>query len=638
MSLGGRARSWPGRVVLFVLGFDLLGLLLGGGTATVVGILAFFGVFLPSPGLSARAVIPIHIGALLALGGFTLAGVAQDGLAVLVGWLLVHRVWTGEGRSDARLTLLFGGLLLLLGCLRTESLAMAPVLIAQAFLLPAALMRVEVGQTLPIGLRSLATGAAVAGLAAGLFILLPRLNAGYLASTSASGAASEVMLGDDTTSSRNDQAVVMHLRVRTTDGAPVPGPFYVRGRGLDHFDGTRWAATLPAQRAPSPAAADAEAEVQLEPALGSVAFAPFETLAIQGIGQLLHDGDGAFFHHEGARGTRYVARIRRGPAPAPTLDRRAQQALSQLPDLDPRVAPLAQSIAPGETDPERLAAELERYLSGNYTYLATPPTPKGDALAAFLFERRTGHCEYFATALAVMLRTRGVPARLGTGYWSGELDTDGVSIVVRQANAHAWVEVPTSSGWRIYDASPVDGLPPVATPGLSAMISRLQDRWSRWIVDYDLGDQSGGLESIGRGAAALAGRPPPQWAAGTGLIVTLGMLVGAYVIAALAQLASGLLVVRKKSGPSDALARVAARGRRRLGSLGLRAADVPLGMLAAQVRPDLGEPLGRLAAAVYAGKYGDGDLKLSLAAARQADRDLGRAVRQRRDHPFEGLD
>ncbi|MSP54405.1 MAG: DUF3488 domain-containing protein [Myxococcales bacterium] len=627
-----------GRVGLFVVGFDLVGLLFGGGTATFVGALALLGVFLRPPRLSARAVIPIHIATLLALGGFTLAGVAQDGLAVLVGWLLVHRVWTGSGRNDARLVLLFGGLLLLLGCLRTESLTMAPVLIAQAFLLPAALMRIEVGQTLPIGLRSLATGAAVAGLAVGLFILLPRLNAGYLASASASGAANEVMLGDDTTSSRDDQAVVMHLRVRTRDGVPVPGPFYVRGRGLDHFDGTRWAATLPAQRPPSPADADTEAEVELEPALGSVAFAPFETLAIQGIGQLLHDGDGTFFHHEGARGTRYVARVRRGPGRAPSLDSQARAALSQLPDLDPRVVPLAQSIAPGETDPDRLAAELERYLSASYAYLATPPTPEGDALAAFLFERRTGHCEYFATALAVMLRARGVPARLGTGYWSGELDADGVSIVVRQANAHAWVEVPTPTGWRIYDASPVDGLPPVAPPGLSAMISRVQDRWSRWIVNYDLGDQSGGLESIGRGAAALAGRPPPQWAAGTGLIVTFTMLIGAYVLAALAQLASGLLVVRKRAGPSDALAKVAARARRRLGALGVRRADVPLGMLAAQIRPDLGEPLGRLAAAVYSGKYGGGDLKAALEAARRADQDLGRAVRKRRDHPFEGLD
>lgn len=616
-----------GPVVLLVLVLDLVGLMLGGGLAGAVGALALVATLAPRPRLSERGVLPFHVAALLALAGFGLADMPQEGLGVLVGWLLVHRLWTGAGRNDARLALLFGALLLLLGCLRTETIWMAPVLAALAFLLPAALLRIEVGDVLPMGVRSVVTGAVVAVLSAGLFVLLPRLNGGYLASGGGTGAGNEVMLGDDQENARDDQAIVLHVRVTDKAGLPVPGPFYVRGRGLDHFDGSRWTATLPAGRAPSPAASDAQADVELEPALGNVAFAPFEALSIEGIGQLLHDGDGTFFHHQGARGTRYLARIRRGPGAPPDLDGRAIQALSQLPDLDPRVVPLARSIAPSETDPVLVAGAIERYLSTEYTYLADPPSPAGDPLGEFLFERRTGHCEYFASALAVLLRVRGVPARLGTGYWSGELDETGERVIVRAAHAHAWVEVPTDTGWRVFDASPVDGLPPVNPPGVTAWLSRVQDTWSRWIVAYDLGDQSSGLESIGKGAAALTGQPTPQWAAGTGLLVTIAVVGAGYVLAALAQVVSGLVVLRERRAPRDALARVAARARSRLRTIGLNAPDVPLGMLVERVDPRAREALAEVADAVYAGRYGGADPAAARRRAVSADRELARVVK-----------
>ena len=616
-----------GPVVVLVLLLDLLGLALGGGIAGAVGVLGLVALLAPRPRLSPLRIMPLHVAALLGLAGFVLSSQPQEGLAVLVGWLLVHRVWTGAGRSDARLTLLFGSLLLLLGCLRTESVAMAPILVALAFLLPAALLRIEVGQIITLGARPAATGVVVGLVAGGLFVLLPRLHGGYLASGAKSGAASEVMLGDDQDNSRDDQAVVMRLRVTDRGGRPIPGPFYGRGRGLDHFDGARWTATLPAGRSPSPALSDAQAAVELEPALGNVAYAPFETLGIEGVGQLLHDGDGTFFHHQGARGTRYLARIRRGPGAPPDLDGRALQALSQLPDLDPRVAPLARSITPDERDPVRIARALEEYLSTTYTYLADPPPPIGDPLGTFLFERRTGHCEYFASALAVMLRVRGVPARLGTGYWSGELDETGDRIVVRTAHAHAWVEVPTAQGWQIFDASPMDGLPPINPPGLQAWISRVQDSWARWVVAYDLGDQSAGLESIGRTAASLAGRPVPQWAAGTGLMVTMGVLGAGYMLAALVQVVSGLMVVRRRSGPRDPLARIAFRARRRLQSIGVNAPDLPLGMLAERADPRVRTALSELVASIYAGRYGETDVETARASAVRADRELARVVK-----------
>lgn len=616
-----------GRVLLAVLALDLLALVMGGGVAGVVGGIALVGVLAPAPRLTVAATLPLHLVALLGLVALAAAGRTQDGLAVLVGWLLVHRAWTGQTRGDARLALLLGGLLLLLGCLRTESVAMAAVLLGTAALLPAALMRVEVGASLRYGVRSAGTGAAVVVLAAGIFLLLPRLNAGYLGSGGRPAEAGEVLLGDDQTDIRSDQQVVMHLRVTdAATGAPVAGPFYVRGRGLDRFDGARWTATLapdPHHRPPEP---DARADVELEPAAGGVVYAPFEATAITGIDRPIRDGDATFFHHEGATATRYVAAFRRGPGEPAQLTADARAALLQLPDVDPRVVDLARTIAPAEQDPTRIASALQGYLSENLAYLPDPPPPAGDPLATFLFDRKAGHCEYFASALAVMLRVRGVPARLGTGYWTGELDDDG-RMVVRAADAHAWVEVPTDAGWRIYDASPVDGLPSHTAAGLLATLEGLQQQWTRWIVEYNLGDQSNALARIGRGAAALAGRPEPSWAAGSGLLVTVAALGAGYALAVVAQLASGRLVVRPRGAAADPLARAARRARERLRALGIDAPHMPLGMLAAQAPPTVADPLQRLADAVYAGRYGGEDPARALRDAREADRALAAAVR-----------
>jgi transglutaminase-like putative cysteine protease len=622
-----------GPLLLIVIALDLVGLFVSGGLAGFIGLVAIAGVLIPAPRASARALIPVHVAALAGLGTLVFLGDSQDGLAVLVGWLLVHRVWTGTSRTDARLSLLLGTLLLLLGCLRTESLAMAPVLAALACLVPAALLRIEVGPELRFGWRSVVTGIAVTLGACGLFFLLPRLNAGYLATQAGSTAASEVLLGDDQNDVRGDQAVVMHVEVTTLAGAPVPGPFYLRGRGLDHFDGARWSATLPTQRARGdngsggPNAADAQADVELAPAADNVAFAPFEALDITGIGSVFQDGDGTLFHHEGGRGTRYRALLRRGDGTMPTLDARTLQALKQIPELDPRVEQLARSIAPGETDPVRIASAMKDYLSQNLSYLANPPPPDGDALASFLFVRKAGHCEYFATALAVMLRVRGVPTRLGTGYWSGELDPDGHRIIVRGAHAHAWTEVPTSTGWQIFDASPVDGLPSNDPPGAWAWLVGVQGRWSEWVLEYDLGDQADGLETIGRSAAAAAGQSQPQWAAGTGLVVTFVILGIGYFIASLIQLLTGVAVVQRRKSPSDPLARVAARARARLRPLGVDAPDVPLALLTSRLPEPVAGALQRVADAVNAGKYGNMPMAEALREARSADAALASAVR-----------
>lgn len=160
----------------------------------------------------------------------------------------------------------------------------------------------------------------------------------------------------------------------------------------------------------------------------------------------------------------------------PTIENRAladAERYLELPDdLDPRIELLALSQIEGlETDYER-ALSLENFFRrpGNFAYSVAVPVGHGASdLANWLLEPdsanyRTGYCEQFATSLAVMARTIGIPSRVVLGFTPGNTLEDG-RLVIRDRNAHAWVELwMPSQGWVKFDPTPrSDGInPPTA--------------------------------------------------------------------------------------------------------------------------------------------------------------------------------
>jgi transglutaminase-like putative cysteine protease len=164
----------------------------------------------------------------------------------------------------------------------------------------------------------------------------------------------------------------------------------------------------------------------------------------------------------------------------------------QLPHLDPRIPALAAKITAGARTPYDKAAAIENYLHANYGYtLDLSGNPGADPLAYFLFQRRAGHCEYFATAMAVLLRASGVPARYVTGFLPGEYNDVGGDYIVRASDAHSWVEVYFPSyGWIPFDPTP-PGEP--RSHGFmdraSLYFDWLQYNWGEWVVNYDYGHQ-----------------------------------------------------------------------------------------------------------------------------------------------------
>ncbi len=131
----------------------------------------------------------------------------------------------------------------------------------------------------------------------------------------------------------------------------------------------------------------------------------------------------------------------------------------QLPgSLPQRVRGLAAEITRGAGDNYERALRIETYLRAVYVYqLDVPMPPPGrDAVDYFLFEAPGGFCTYYASAMAVMLRAEGVPARVATGYAMGEFTPERGAYRVPGAAAHAWVEVYFPGyGWVEFEPTPV---------------------------------------------------------------------------------------------------------------------------------------------------------------------------------------
>ena len=172
------------------------------------------------------------------------------------------------------------------------------------------------------------------------------------------------------------------------------------------------------------------------------------------------------------------------------------------PDL--RTARLATRVVGDVDGAEDKAAAIESFLSNEYTYsLAGGVGGNRDPVSWFLFESREGHCEFFASAMVVMLRHEGVPARLIVGYHGGDAGAGGRQVVVRRSNAHAWVEawVGADRGWVVFDPTPAEGVDGLKRLGLvdrgRLAWQAVEDFFDRRILTFGLGEQVGVLMAAG---------------------------------------------------------------------------------------------------------------------------------------------
>jgi transglutaminase-like putative cysteine protease len=171
----------------------------------------------------------------------------------------------------------------------------------------------------------------------------------------------------------------------------------------------------------------------------------------------------------------------------------------QLPALPERIPALARALTAGSRSPYEAALKLNHYLSTQFTYtLVLKRETTLDPLEEFLFVRRSGNCEYFAAAMAVMLRSVGIPARVVGGFQRGDWNPYGAYFMVRMKDAHSWVEAFLDGpGWVTFDPSPR-----AASETRSVMalyLDSLRMRWYRYVVNWSLRDQVAMAASMHRG-------------------------------------------------------------------------------------------------------------------------------------------
>jgi hypothetical protein len=145
-------------------------------------------------------------------------------------------------------------------------------------------------------------------------------------------------------------------------------------------------------------------------------------------------------------------------------------------------------------DERRVARAFERHLRSSYAYtlqMQAPPSGR-DPIEWFLTEGEAAHCEYFASSMAGLCRSVGVNSRVVTGYVVAEYNETSAHYVVRESNAHAWVEVETAPGfWETFDPTPPSDLQEIhrARPGLLGRVRQVLDAieyaWITSVVGFD---------------------------------------------------------------------------------------------------------------------------------------------------------
>ncbi|HTA24576.1 MAG TPA: DUF3488 and transglutaminase-like domain-containing protein [Terriglobales bacterium] len=373
-------------------------------------------------------------------------------------------------------------------------------------------MGVSLARVTPGLVVLIALGAAV------IFFVLPRVSTGYLSAYTptgeiATGFSDRVQLGR-IGEIQQSGALVMHIQI---DG-DSHGAFELKWRGvaLSLFDGTTWSNSYEHHLVPRspggqflllssgekrPGAHFIHYRVLMEPIANNVFFLAPEALSLGGNYRLVtRDDAGAVFDSDFDRPVSTYDAESDVVQPAAASLRGAGQEYPpavllnylQLPRLDPRIAPLAEQITASESNNYDKAVAMERYLRTHFGYtLQLGRSAHRDPLAYFLFERKQGHCEYFASAMAVMLRTLKISSRVVNGFRTGEFNDVTSQYLVRASNAHSWVEAYFPGyGWVSFDPTPA--APAEIRTGWNRWAlyaDAMASFWREWVVSYDVSHQ-----------------------------------------------------------------------------------------------------------------------------------------------------
>jgi len=362
---------------------------------------------------------------------------------------------------------------------------------------------------------------------------------------------------------KTDPTPVMRIKIRDLLDQPVPAEqtLYVRGAVLDTYENGEWRSDFRKQTRRDADDGTIDGWTELErnvPAGRKVVRQTIQTVGLSedlafalpdpvsvGMKEARYDPAGVLFYPAPPQGVveyRVDSALMPSQLPSSPPKGPVPERYLQLPPGLDLVRMTARRVTDSLGDGRNLrAGRLVHYLTHNgFSYKLDPFVPvAGKDPAEHFLETRTGYCVHFATALALLCRSAGVPARVATGFQLHDPEEDG-SFLVRNSDAHAWVEVwfGPEHGWRVYDATP-GAIPDAAAAPDGAPVASIEDkknekgppkRWDSFITDFDPSTQA---LALGEGARKLL-RGLGAVARGVVSPVTGGLLAGLLLLAAVA--------------------------------------------------------------------------------------------------------
>ena len=374
-------------------------------------------------------------------------------------------------------------------------------------------------------------------LAAGFFSILPRITLGFRAFpwgvaglTSARAGLSDSLDPGETGSIAPSGELVLRVVPRSPEGVREAASLaLLRGLALESLDGQRWEASPDTPPAPyrrlGAWAGGIPGRIDLEyfvaPSPSGILPLPYGRLWLAPpAGMPIVEGRGGSLHWLFPSRRAIPLQLALEPSadrPEPPPDRERRVLLTSVGKGTESAERYGRRLVPGELPARETAQRLARALR---TFDYTLDNPSGNAanpLQDFLERTHAGHCEYFASALALMLRYRGIPARVVNGYRLGPWIPEGGYWLVTQNEAHSWVEYfdEAAGAWRVADATPAAPPAGLDIPGIWTAVQRWVDavrfRWDRHVVRFSDQDQMAGLEWVRTRLSRL-----PDWRPGRG--------------------------------------------------------------------------------------------------------------------------
>ncbi|MGI9534904.1 MAG: transglutaminaseTgpA domain-containing protein [Thermodesulfobacteriota bacterium] len=357
------------------------------------------------------------------------------------------------------------------------------------------------------------------------FLLMPRFKGNYLSGTFLqkelikTGFSGEVKLGR-VGEIKMDNSPVMRVKFLNIDKNDLPDEIYWRGVALDYFDGKVWSQTNKSntkkfwKKHSGLFIVNAENDTNLakqeiitQPLDTDVVFSANKPVAFKDVPYNRITSVNDSYYHDGvfSKNTKYTAYsdiYRPGPGKLKRVDYYVPETINDLYARKLIVSTSVKELANELYIPDGTVYEnvvnVRDHLRENMSYTRVLESNENiPPLDQFLFENKEGHCEYFASSMVVILREMGIPSRLVTGFLGGEFNYIGEYFLVRESDAHAWVEVYFPEyGWISFDPTPSDDSYNTPINLLISSFEYIRYRWNKYIVDFDSKDQSQIFTSI----------------------------------------------------------------------------------------------------------------------------------------------